>query len=117
MDILKDIQKELPKSVIGSSNFETRVAIGITALLSLIAFQISLPDNLPDVDYLTTFDIVLIVSYLFVFASFFQTVLVFRLTQIGNKERTERIERGSRWLFPLGYFILLTAIAIIRGTY
>jgi len=45
---------------------EGRIAIGITALLTLFALQITSNSSLPEVDYLLFLDLLYILSYVFV---------------------------------------------------
>lgn len=45
---------------------EGRIGLGITALLTLVALQLSATSGLPDVDYLTMLDKVYLLAYLFI---------------------------------------------------
>jgi hypothetical protein len=48
---------------------DARVGIGITALLTIVALQITLNEDLPEVDYLVLMDKIYLASYFFVIAS------------------------------------------------
>ncbi|MCC7440996.1 MAG: hypothetical protein IT285_05160 [Bdellovibrionales bacterium] len=50
------------------SHVDARVGIGITALLTLVALQITLNEDLPEIDYLVLMDKIYLGAYLFVIA-------------------------------------------------
>lgn len=86
------------------TEFNTRISIGISSLLSAIAFNITIGTNLPRVGYLTCADSFIFFSYIFISLSIFATVyghyfIVFK----GRKEKVIAIENSSRWIFPLGF--------------
>jgi hypothetical protein len=47
---------------------DARVGIGITALLTIVALQITLNGNLPEIDYLVLMDKIYLGAYLYVIA-------------------------------------------------
>lgn len=59
------------------SFFDSRVEIAVTGLLSLIALQMVLADNLPPVGYLTLADRVYYMSYFIVMCALIETVWVY----------------------------------------
>lgn len=86
------------------TEFNTRISIGISSLLSAIAFNITIGTNLPRVGYLTCADSFIFFSYIFISLSIFATVyghyfIVFK----GRQENVIAIENKSRWIFPLGF--------------
>jgi hypothetical protein len=61
-----------------------RIGLGITALLTLVALQLTTNDKLPDVDYLMMIDGLFFMSYIFVIACLGQVVRSSWLTHAGN---------------------------------
>jgi hypothetical protein len=102
---------------IGSSSFETQAAIGVTAMLSMIAFHISLSSELPEVDYLVTFDLIMMVSYFFVFLGMVWIVIVYRFVQMKKETKALKFERIGRRYFPLLYVLFLLITAVVMGIY
>lgn len=88
-----------------------RIGLGITALLTLVALQITAASSLPEVDYLMLIDKVYLVSYAFIILSLLRVVTT--SWGGGHEERERSISRGDRiWALVLGlaYIGALTAI-------
>jgi hypothetical protein len=93
---------------------DARVGIGITALLTIVALQITLNDELPAVDYLLLVDKVYIASYLFVIvalASAVRSTILFdkSLEEIAIKKEKKVI------LYSTLVFILSVLLIVICG--
>lgn len=88
----------LPPKEIGTAS-----TLAITALLSCIAFQISIAQNLPDVGYLITSDKFFIVSYLMIFFALVQSLWTYRVAESGQLERASRWDARSRIIYPAFY--------------
>jgi Neurotransmitter-gated ion-channel transmembrane region len=54
---------------------EGRIGLGITALLTLVALQLTSSATLPDVDYLMMLDKIYLLAYVFIIASLARVVL------------------------------------------
>jgi len=85
----------------------TAAALGITALLSCIAFQISIAQTLPDIGYLITSDKLFIVAYMLIFVALIQTLWSYRLADAGRAEQAEKWDRRGRILYPLLYIVAM----------
>ncbi len=89
-----------------------RIGLGITALLTLVALQLSGGSSLPEVDYLMMIDKVYLASYAFIILSL---VRVVSTSWVGKTEDNERaIARGDKIfaaLLMLGYIGTLSGIA------
>ncbi|MBI3548740.1 MAG: hypothetical protein HY078_06870 [Elusimicrobia bacterium] len=70
---------------------DARVGIGITALLTIVALQITFNNDLPQVDYLVLMDKVYLTGYLFVIAGL---AVVLKTTQVVD---TGRGAAAARW--------------------
>lgn len=89
-----------------ADRLDVRSAMGITALLSCIAFHYTQADTLPDVTYLVAADKLFLGAYIFVAATLLISVIAFRLH--GARPRTaESLDRAGTWLLPL-----LTAVGM-----
>jgi Neurotransmitter-gated ion-channel transmembrane region len=87
---------------------EGRIGMGITALLTLVALQLTTNSQLPEVDYLMMIDMLYLAAYIFVIASLGQVVRTSWAAHRG--EDTTAIAQDRRAIKVLGSaFILGTA--------
>lgn len=89
---------------------DARVGIGITALLTIVALQITLNADLPDVDYLVLMDKIYLGAYLFVITGL---ALVVRTTKHHTPRalRFERVVLGSCLAAYLAAVAALVAVS------
>ena len=85
-----------------------RIRISSTGVLTIVAFQFAVGGNLPRVPYLTLLDRVMIVSFMLIAITVLQSILVAHYEE-RDVSRARRIDRVSRWVFPLLYVVLLAA--------
>lgn len=90
---------------IGIEYFEALTAIGLTNLLTAIAFSLSISGSLPKVSYLTFIDGFITISYVFIFLTIIEIVWVHYISEKGHKEMAENIHRRGRWIFPAGFVV------------
>lgn len=90
---------------IDTQEFGTQVSVGITSLLSVIAFSFTVNDTLPRVAYITLIDGFIFLCYMFVFLSIVELVVVHFLSRTNKLEFGLSIQNKSRWFFPLMYGI------------
>ena len=98
----------------------TASSLAITALLSCIAFQISVAQTLPDVGYLITSDELFIVTYLLIFFALVQSMWTYRVAEEGHLERATQWDRRSRLIYPLLYlaamgYLFIDALVLKHG--
>jgi len=82
----------------------------ITALLSTIAFNMTVSQNLPEVGYLVVSDKFFIVTYIILFLTLIQSVLAYVWLDQDREAFARRWLKGCRWVFPvldLAAFIFL----------
>jgi hypothetical protein len=84
----------------------TATGITITALLSCIAFQVTVAQNMPDVGYLVVSDKFFIASYFLVFITLVQNITTYALDEAGKVKQAERIEKIARVAFPILYVLM-----------
>lgn len=93
---------------------DARVGIGITALLTLVALQITLNDELPEIDYLILMDKIYLLTYIYIILGLTAVVLgtwkldknAEHLAQVMNKDRQWLI--GLSLAYSICMVILLT---------
>ena len=95
---------------INKKELEACVGLGVTSLLSIIALYFSISDNLPDVNYATTVDKMMMGSYLVIFITMVEIVYAHNLIHQNKKELLNRIENISKWLIPVGYLLFLSLL-------
>jgi hypothetical protein len=95
---------------LGSEELDGQLAISLTCLLSLIAFNYILTGSLPKVPYQTTMDNVILTAYVFVFLSSGQNVLCKHLTNRNKEALAARVDLWSRFAFPLAYLLVTAKI-------
>jgi hypothetical protein len=92
-----------------------RLNISFIGVLTIVAYQFVLVDNMPRMSYLTLTDTVLLVSFLMMAATVPQSLLIHTLVRKGKQRMARRIDRTCRWAFPLAYGLLLTGVAYRYG--
>jgi hypothetical protein len=90
---------------------EGRIGLGITALLTLVALELTAGAALPDVDYLMMIDKVYLLAYLFIIASLARVVATsWRGADTAGEAALSRSDR--RWVALLFTAYLLANIAV-----
>jgi len=72
---------------------EGRIGLGITALLTLVALQLTSSASLPDVDYLMMIDKIYLLAYLFIILALARVVMT---SWRGDAEAEASISRSDR---------------------
>jgi hypothetical protein len=86
-----------------------RMSVTITSMLTLIAYRFLLGGDLPQLAYLTRLDHFLIASTLLVLLTVIQVAWTTALFDRDRSSRAQRINRVSRWAFPVA-FVGLTLV-------
>lgn len=94
---------------------EGRLGVAITALLTLVAFQLTTSSGLPDATYLLLTDKVYILCYLFNFATLLQVVRTSGTVQKGDVLAAQKSDRNA--LILLSVFLVLGAFFIFRTSF
>lgn len=91
-------------------------AIGITCMLSIIAFQLAQADTLPRVPYLTIADRIYTICYILIAVALACAVIEAYWARTGRERRAEGLDRVGRKLFPL-VFVLACLVSSLWGWY
>lgn len=78
-----------------------QIGLGTTAMLTLIAYMLTLGSTLPRISYLTRADRFFIGSAVLVFMGLVKAVATAALAQTPHASVVERVNRWGRWAFPL----------------
>ncbi len=99
------------------SYVEARVGMGITALLTLVALQITTNSQLPEVDYLMMIDMLYFAAYVFVIASLGQVVRTSWTAHRGEDAKAISLDRRAFGYMGGAYLIgtvLIMALTLSR---
>ena len=80
---------------------DTAASIAMTALLSCMAYNVAVSQNMPEIGYLVLSDKFFIATYVVLLLTLAETCLTFVLNENGEKEKAVKIDRISRWAFPV----------------
>jgi hypothetical protein len=95
---------------------EGRIGIGITALLTLVALQLTNNSSLPDVNYLILLDKLYIVSYAFVVLTMVIIVKNSWVDAEGDITAAVRADRRGLWFLTVSYFAITGLIVLLTLT-
>lgn len=85
-------------------NLSDRLNISFIGVLTIVAYQFVVIDNMPRMAYLTFTDTLLLISFLFTSVTILESLFLQRMVRKGNKSTADRIDRICRWAFPTAYF-------------
>ena len=80
-----------------------RLNVSFVGILTIVAYQFVVIDNMPRNSYLTFTDILLLISFFITSLTIPHSLYVKSLTDRGKKMMAQRLDRICRWAFPLGY--------------
>jgi hypothetical protein len=75
--------------------------VAMTALLSCMAYNVAVSQNMPEIGYLVLSDKFFIATYLLLLLTLAQTFATFILDTRGKTEKAEKLDRASAIAFPL----------------
>jgi hypothetical protein len=95
-------------------NLAERLGISFTSVLTIVAFDFVSSGNLPKLSYFTILDWILTVSYLCLLIAVIENLISYQYTQKGEIEKAQRLDRISRYAFPLTFYSTIIIIIIIH---
>ena len=97
---------------------EERVAgrsrITATGVLTIVAYQFVVAEELPRIAYLTLLDKMMILSFVLLAVTVVESLVIARY-QEDDMPRALRIDRACRWIFPSAYLVLLALVVTTAG--
>jgi hypothetical protein len=97
--------------------FSSQVGVGVTAMLTVVAYRITIDSSLPPLSYMTRMDYFLLVCQAWVFGAFLMSVVVHVCYVQGNDRWTavaHRLSQYCRWLPPLALLATCSLLAFLR---
>ncbi|MDP3153728.1 MAG: hypothetical protein Q8N23_13705 [Archangium sp.] len=88
------------------NQLDTAASVAMTALLSCMAYNVAVSQNMPEIGYLVLSDKFFIATYVLLFLTLAQTFIAFILDGNGKPEAALKLDLASRWIFP----VLVTVI-------
>jgi hypothetical protein len=95
-----------------SRDIDSASATVVTALLTCMAFNVAVAQNMPEVGYLVLSDKFFIASYLLLLLTLAETIATYVLDDRGQTAAAQRLDRLGIWLFPAAVAALFVAVAI-----
>lgn len=86
-----------------------RLNVSFIGILTIVAYQFVVMDNMPRMSYLTFTDTLLLVSFVTMSATIPQSLFIHSLVRRGRQRDAMAIDRLCRWLFPIAYTLLVAA--------
>lgn len=90
-----------------------RMDISFIGILTVVAFQILVSEQLPHIAYFTLMSTFLYITYLFLCGSVAVNLVVARLDNSAHKGLGDRVDIHCRWIFPVSYFGLISFAAVL----
>jgi hypothetical protein len=87
--------------LIPASALPQQIGLGMTAMLTLIAYMLTLGGTLPRISYLTRADRFFVGSAILVFLGLVKAVAAVAVAQRPEAGVVDRLNRWGRWAFPL----------------
>ena len=94
-------------------SLSSRLGVGFTGVLTVVAYQFIATGSLPKVPYITLMDSYITISFIVMVLSIFQSIWVSGYNKDGKQETALRIDRFSRFIFPLVYILGIGVLTIL----
>jgi len=98
-------------------SLSSRLSVGFTGVLTVVAYQFIATGSLPKVPYMTLMDTYIAFSFIVMVLTIFQSIIVSGYNKDGRNELALKIDQKSRYLYPLFYLLgigILTLIFMLR---
>ena len=98
--------------LLGTSYVDSRVALAVTSLLTVVALQMTTNDALPEVSYLVLIDQVYVATYMFVIFGFGLVVWQTRLLDEDREEESDQLNRRAVFGGTAAYLAVIVALVL-----
>lgn len=88
------------------AQLDTAASVAMTALLSCMAYNVAVSQNMPEIGYLVLSDKFFIATYVLLFITLAQTFIAFILDTKGRPAGALKLDLASRWIFPVLVFAI-----------
>ena len=95
---------------------ESRLTITIVCLLSLIAYNFVIDEELPRLEYLTVLDWIILISYVYAAIPNFLTIASFRFFQT-NEQLSIKLESYGKRYGPTSYVAIIIFIIFLNANF
>jgi len=92
----------------------SQISVGVTAMLTLIAYRFAIGGMVPRLGFLTSLDYFVTLSTVLVFVVLMEVVYTARLFHAGHQEKARAVDRRARWIIPLVYLGVVIETLYLR---
>ena len=90
-----------------------QVGVGMTSMLTLVAYMLALGGSLPKISYLTRADRLFVGCALLVFLGLLKAILTTVLVQRDAKDVIRRVDRLGRWVYPAALMVVILVALVL----
>jgi hypothetical protein len=95
---------------INPEQYGPQIGLSATSMLTLIAFIFATTNMVPELGYLTLLDKFIVGSTMLVFLALVESLTTVYLVSIEKKTIAGRMDRISRWLFPIAFAAIVSNV-------
>ena len=95
---------------INPEQYGPQIGLSATSMLTLIAFIFATTNMVPELGYLTLLDKFIVGSTMLVFLALVESLATVYLVSIGKNTIAGRMDRISRWLFPIAFAAIVSNV-------
>lgn len=99
------------------SSLGDRISVSFIGILTAVAYQTMMSDNLPRIAYVTLMHGFLNLSFMTMCATVVINLVVGVLDRKGMQSAGDQLDRRCRWIFPITYFGLLWLMIAVAFTF
>jgi hypothetical protein len=92
---------------IGPDLMASKISVGVTTMLTLIAYRFAIGGMVPRLSFLTGLDYFVLGSSILVFLTLMVVAFTAYLIEKGRLEQARRLDRISRWMAPLLFLAMI----------
>ena len=92
-------------------NLADRISFSLTGILTVVAYQFLISENLPNISYLTLMDAILSLSFVIIALTVAENIVINGLNVAHQKLLAVKLDRICRLAFPTIYVVLLFALS------
>ena len=90
-----------------SPEIRSQISIGVTSMLTLIAYQFSLVNMLPQISYLTRADHFIFGSWILVFLALVKSIFTSCMVHQKKRELVSKVNAVGRWAYAVAFLLIL----------